>query len=337
MSPFSRSESCGAIAPTFGMNRVAPHLRDTPPNLLSANGGRFVATISVVPSTPEDLAALESLTARLKTILPETYHDCMEDIRPNPMGGASLKYDAEGRVAWDQIWNSFCDLAMAGGPPHKGKLLEPGPSSPASEANTAEIIRGISMVSGLQAQPSPHPGWIRVACEDETMAAWLVRAITMENVAVHLEGSTLDLPTSPTFRIEKEVKSVIVTMAKTCHYWSSHMSAAQHQQIATIFAEANERHPLIQPSREPHAAASIQAPENLPPTRDAYPGWQSFACPNLWSAVWMMRALAVSNVLARRESSVLFLPINSQLDPAGAIATRELRQAHRLASVRGIL
>ncbi len=290
-----------------------------------------------VPSTPEDLAALQSLDTRLRTILPETYHDCMEDIRPNPMGGAGLKYGAEGRVAWDRIWNSFCDLAMAGGPPHKGKLLEPGPSSPASDANTAEIIRGIAMVTGLQAQPSPHAGWIRVACEDETMAAWLARAITMENVAVYLEGSTLDLPTSPGFRIEKEVKSVIVTMAKTCHYWSSHMSAAQRQQIATLFAEANQRHPLLQPLRDAHAPTPVQAPNGIRPAREAYPGWLGFECPNLWAAVWMMRALAVSNLLARRESNVLFLPTNPQLDPQGAIASQALREVHHLAAVHGIL
>ena len=39
------------------------------------------------------------------------------------MRAAGLKYDADGKVAWDEIWGSFCDLAMAGGPPHKGKLL----------------------------------------------------------------------------------------------------------------------------------------------------------------------------------------------------------------------
>ena len=73
------------------------------------------------------------------------------------MGSAALKYGADGRVAWDQIWESFCDLAMAGGPPHKGALLEPG--SPAEiEAQpdryqevTDEICRGVSMVTDLQA------------------------------------------------------------------------------------------------------------------------------------------------------------------------------------------
>ena len=42
------------------------------------------------------------------------------------MRSAGLKYDSDGNVAWNEIWGSFCDLAMAGGPPHKGALLKRG-------------------------------------------------------------------------------------------------------------------------------------------------------------------------------------------------------------------
>ena len=73
-----------------------------------------------------DRRALEALDARLRTLLPEEYRDVYEDVQPISMGSAGLKYDADGQVAWDQMWGSFCDLAMAGGPPHKGTLLEPG-------------------------------------------------------------------------------------------------------------------------------------------------------------------------------------------------------------------
>src|SRR5687768_5539196 len=100
---------------------------------------------------------LEALDARLKTLLPAEYRDVYEDVQPISMGSAALKYDDEGKVAWDQIWGSFCDLAMAGGPPHKGTLLEPG-----SEAEIdaqfgrydevgEEICRGIRMVTNLRA------------------------------------------------------------------------------------------------------------------------------------------------------------------------------------------
>ena len=69
---------------------------------------------------------IEELEVRLKTILPEQYQDCYEDVQPVSMGSATLKYGSDGKVAWDDIWETFCDLAMAGGPPHKGALLEPG-------------------------------------------------------------------------------------------------------------------------------------------------------------------------------------------------------------------
>ncbi len=69
---------------------------------------------------------LETLDARIKILLPEEYRDSYEAVQPVSMGSAGLKYDADGQVAWDQMWGSFCDLAMAGGPPHKGMLLDPG-------------------------------------------------------------------------------------------------------------------------------------------------------------------------------------------------------------------
>src|ERR1700751_5906211 len=115
------------------------------------------------------------------------------------MGSAGLKYGPDGKVAWDAIWGSFCDLAMAGGPPHKGTLLEPG--TPADvEAQPEqhgvvvdEICRGITLVTDLPADASPIPGWVRVDCHGEAMAGWLLRAIVMENVAVRAEGRKLDL------------------------------------------------------------------------------------------------------------------------------------------------
>ena len=69
--------------------------------------------------------ALEELDFRLRIVLPEEYQDSYEQVEPVSMGSADLKYAADGTVAWDEMWGSFCDLAMAGGPPHKGTLLEP--------------------------------------------------------------------------------------------------------------------------------------------------------------------------------------------------------------------
>src|SRR6476469_8241662 len=72
-----------------------------------------------------DPEKFEEFESRLKTILPDEYQDSYDDVQPVSMGSAGLKYDRDGKVAWDEIWGSFCDLAMAGGPPHKGTLLEP--------------------------------------------------------------------------------------------------------------------------------------------------------------------------------------------------------------------
>src|SRR6187455_1429132 len=99
--------------------------------------------------------AYERLVLRLRTLLPPAYQDTYEPIQPKSMGSAGLKYAADGSVAWDEIWGSFCDLAMAGGPPHKGLLLEPGRQDDIDaqfgryDEVVEEICRGIKMVTGL--------------------------------------------------------------------------------------------------------------------------------------------------------------------------------------------
>src|SRR6476659_6104615 len=91
----------------------------------------------------------ELLESRLRTLLPAEYQETYEQLQPVSMGSAGLKYAADGTVAWDEIWGSFCDLAMAGGPPHKGALLEPGrlpdiEAEPARHQEVAEeICRGV--------------------------------------------------------------------------------------------------------------------------------------------------------------------------------------------------
>ena len=148
-----------------------------------------------------------------------------------PMRSASLRYDAEGRVAWGEVWQSFCDLALAGGPPHRGTLLEPAlreevQGAPESYARVvAEIARGLSLITHLPVVTDGAPGWVGLVCPDEEMAIWMLRAITVENVAVRREGTTLFLPAGPRFRVEKEIKNVITAVAKTHHYWTEHRAA----------------------------------------------------------------------------------------------------------------
>jgi len=141
--------------------------------------------------------------------------------------------DETGKVPWDKLWTSFCDLAMAGGPPHRGKLLEPVPMKEISEDMDSyrevegEIRRGIGLASGLRTSESPYLGWVAVECTSEEMAAWLLRAILVENISVRREGSRLYLPAGPKFRVEKEIKNVITAVAKTVHYWQAHLRSRQ--------------------------------------------------------------------------------------------------------------
>ncbi len=149
-----------------------------------------------------------------------------------PMGTAPMRYDEQGRVAWNEMWTDFCDLALAGGPPHRGTLLEP--ASPDEiradpegyERVLSEIERGLRMVTELPIIRGEQPGWIGLRCDDEEMAYWLWCAITVENVSVRREGRMLFLPTGPAFGIEKEMKNVITVIAKTHHYWTEHRDAS---------------------------------------------------------------------------------------------------------------
>lgn len=144
------------------------------------------------------------------------------------MGAAALQYDADGQVAWDQVWTGFCELALAGGAPHRGLLLEPvDPQTIAGREDDqrrvlGELERGLQLVTGREVVQSHAHGWIGLVCDSETMALWLLRAIVVENVSARREGSTLFLPAGPDFRLEREIKSVITVVAKTTHYWTEH-------------------------------------------------------------------------------------------------------------------
>jgi hypothetical protein len=55
------------------------------------------------------------------------------------------------------------------------------------------------------------------------------------------------------------------------------------------------------------------------------------------AAVWLMRAMVASNVLARRENTILFVPIDAATDPDGTRVSTTLARIHRLAAVRGVI
>ncbi len=169
--------------------------------------------------------------ARIAAILPPRYRDPGIVVSSAPMGAAPLQRDAEGRVAWDQMWQGFCELGLAGGPPHRGTLLEAispdeALASPERYAEVrAELARGLRMVTGLRVVLDSPPGWIGLACVDEEMAIWLMRAIVVENVMVRRERAVLYLPAGPRFTLEGEIKNVVTVVAKTYHYWTQHQAA----------------------------------------------------------------------------------------------------------------
>lgn len=154
---------------------------------------------------------------------------------PAPMAAAPMRYDAEGKVDWGKMWDSFCVLARDGGPPHRGELLEAtgrlDVAAPAYRAAEAEIGRGIRLVCGLDVSAA-GPGWLAVHCHSKVMAQWLAEAISEENVAVRAEDGRLLVPVSADFTVKGEIKSVITAVAKTTHYWRLHLSPEVKQTLA---------------------------------------------------------------------------------------------------------
>jgi cation diffusion facilitator family transporter len=183
-------------------------------------------TIQVTETADTSAAALHVSGL---TMLPPRYQ--LTTPSAAPMGAAGLTIGADGKPAWNEIWTDYCDLALAGGPPHRGTLLEPVvpeaalANVTAYEAVLAELERGIRMVTGLEVVRSATPGWIGMVCESEDMAIWLLRAIVVENVSVRREEDRLYVPAGPDFRLEREIKNVITVIAKTNHYWREHIAS----------------------------------------------------------------------------------------------------------------
>jgi hypothetical protein len=160
----------------------------------------------------------------------------------------------------------------------------------------------------------------------------------------------LDLPAAPTFRLEKEIKNVITVIAKTCHYWLGHMPRSQQRAIGTLFATLAIESPLIEPAPSVDGeradgdlrvfaamAERVSRELGLQSSPHQYAGWLGVECRSVRVAVWIMRALVATNVLARREGVVLFVPVNPASDPSGERVLTALTRIHGLATARGII
>jgi cation diffusion facilitator family transporter len=190
-----------------------------------------LVTVEVEPQSRSTLDTVPKSTGTSsRTILPPRYQDPTTRVSAAPMGAAALQYDDKGDVAWDEMWTGFCELALAGGAPHRGTLLEPVHEA-AIAANPEhyawvlnELERGLAQVTKLTVRRSPVPGWIGLECTDDDMALWLLRAIVVENVTVRREDHVLWFPAGPDFRLEREIKNVVTVVAKTTHYWQEHIA-----------------------------------------------------------------------------------------------------------------
>lgn len=144
------------------------------------------------------------------------------------MSSAPFAFREDGRPDWSAMWTDFCELALYGGPPHRGEdealgAVVEGPAVPDFDA-IAEIRRGIFETTGLFSERA-EPGWLAVTCHSKRMAAWLCASIILENVDARCEDERLFVPAHESFELKNQVKSVITVVAKTNHYWQAHVAA----------------------------------------------------------------------------------------------------------------
>ena len=143
-----------------------------------------------------------------------------------PMASAPMKYREDGEVDWGNMWDTFCVLAVEGGPPHRDSMLhgqeDADPNSPGYEYAAQEIIRGIHEVSQLHARLD-KTGWLAIPTQSAAYAKWVAEAICEENVEARSEKAILFVPVGDYFTLKGEIKNVITAVAKTTHYWIDHV------------------------------------------------------------------------------------------------------------------
>lgn len=148
------------------------------------------------------------------------------------MPAAPMRWRDDGQVDWGSMWQSFCELALTGGPPVRGAWLS-APSATSEDSAyrrvADEIARGIHETTGLPVTDRSRPGWIGFRCHDERMAVWVAAAIIIENIAAQFDGCTVYVPVDATWRLKEEIKNVITAVAKTCHYWQEHRPRAPQE------------------------------------------------------------------------------------------------------------
>ena len=208
-----------------------------PPESLN-NCYELCSTFANVVGEQVVLAALEPAEfAELTASLEQAGGESLAGIEPRPVSNAPMSaapfvYLEDGRPDWAAMWQGFCELALYGGPPHRGAdsaLTAPEATSddaPVVNDTIMEIRRGIWETTGLYAEPA-MPGWLAVTCQSKRMAAWMCAAIILENVDARCEDEVLYVPAGADFELKNQVKSVITVVAKVNHYWQAHIAEQQ--------------------------------------------------------------------------------------------------------------
>ena len=157
------------------------------------------------------------------------------------MSPAPFVYREDGRPDWATMWGSFCELALYGGPPHRGE--DDPVEAPTTDDGTmmvtdliTEMRRGIMETTGLYSEPAP-PSWLAVTCHSKRMAAWMAAAIILENVDAKCEDEILYVPAGSDFELKNQVKSVITVVAKVNHYWQAHIADQEMRQASLAQAQ----------------------------------------------------------------------------------------------------
>jgi sirohydrochlorin cobaltochelatase len=185
---------------------------------------------------PEAIAAAPSIK-RLEAM--DHHGDPIIDAQ---MAAAPFLFREDGSPDWGTMWQGFCELALYGGPPHRGidEALGAPQSAPDAIVDSEmvrEVKRGILETTGLEAVSAPG-GWLRIDCASKKMAAWLCATIILENVDARCEGESLFVPGDDGFELKDQVKSVITVVAKTHHYWLQHIDDSQGETPTRAAARA---------------------------------------------------------------------------------------------------
>ncbi|MGC4003132.1 MAG: hypothetical protein QM811_08340 [Pirellulales bacterium] len=154
------------------------------------------------------------------------------------------------------------------------------------------------------------------------------------------ENAVLCVPAGPRFRVEKEIKNVVVGVAKTCHYLFDHTEPEDqpHGAVPTLIRPPTTDERLALGENYDRAVSalrtSIESSTGLTTRLVDAAGWIGVDCSDEETRCGCC-AVAVDDILVRREDATLCVPIDHRAaDDALAKTAAAVATAYRL-SPRG--